>query len=60
YDATTTQAAVKIARVDVPIRSQAARAYGNGCFRIAADHRTENLPSGFCLQPLPDQASEAG
>ena len=60
--AATTPVAAKILRAGVPyaVNSWGRGAYGSGCFRITADRRIENLPSGYCFEPPPDEPAEAG
>ena len=56
-----TRVAPKILRVGVPyaVNTQGQGAYGTGCFRITAERRLDNLPSGYCLEPSPDVQGEA-
>jgi hypothetical protein len=60
--AATAQVAAKILRVDVPysVNTWGEGAYGSGCFRITAERRIENLPSGFCFEPASGEPGEAG
>ena len=58
----TIQVAAKILRIGVPyaVNTWGEGAYGSGCFRITAERRVENLPSGYCFEPAPAEPVEAG